>query len=140
MFPNACQISPQVQVMLCPGTIHDLTLTVFSSKFQKWLKKYKRYKAQDYYAHKDNLHSLCSPEGEQNTVKVLPGNCGSPTTNSILDITPMVIIWLMGNHEKGMLLVVIWKLQSNQGQLTFKLEEGKREREAKERLRREKQK
>lgn len=61
-----------------------------------------RYKAQDYYTHKDyNLHSLCSLEWEQNTVKVLPGNCGSPATNSILDITSMVIIWLMGNCGKG---------------------------------------
>lgn len=50
----------------------------------------------------------------------------------------MVIIWLMGNHEKGMLLVVIWKLQSNQGQLTFNQKKERRE-EAKERLRREKE-
>ena len=34
-------------------------------------------------------------------MKVIPGNCGSPATNSILDTTPMVIIWLMGNCGKG---------------------------------------
>lgn len=56
-----------------------------------------RYKAQDYYTYKDNL-SFPLPLGVgANTVKVLPGNCGSPATNSHLDITPMVIIWLMGN-------------------------------------------
>ena len=122
-FFHTCQVMFSVQV---PHTWSNTNSIQF--QISKMIEEIQRYKAQDYYTYKDyNLHSL-TLSGSKTQWKLFLGIV------EVLQQIPSWIshLWLSSGLwvtvEKGMLLVVIWKLQSNQGQLKFKLEEGRKER------------